>query len=65
MCLEGLHIVNLKSNKSLKFELLGFRAVITYIHNKVSITSYESMKPRPSISLLAQQSNKFTLVLAR
>ncbi len=30
MCLEGLHIVNLELNKSLKLELLGFRALITH-----------------------------------
>jgi hypothetical protein len=32
MCLKGLHIANLKSNKILKFELLGSRPLI----NKVS-----------------------------
>jgi len=57
MCLGGLHITNLKSNTSLKFELLGSMALITHLHNKVSITSSESMKPRPSIFLLAEQLN--------
>jgi hypothetical protein len=55
MCLGGLHIANLKSNKSLKFELLGSRALITHLHNKASITSFNSMRPIPPIFLLAQQ----------
>jgi len=54
MCLEGLHIVNLKLNKSLKFELPCFKALITHLHNKASIASFGSVKPRPLISLFVQ-----------
>jgi hypothetical protein len=49
----------------LRFELLGFRALITHLQNKASITSFGSMRPRPLILLFAQQSNKFTLILVR
>jgi hypothetical protein len=50
---EGMHIANLKPNKSLRLELLGFKALITHLHSKASITSFGSMRPRPSILLFA------------
>ncbi len=55
MCLEDLHIANLKHNKSLSFELPSFRALITHLNNKVSIVSFGLMGPRPPISLFVQQ----------
>jgi hypothetical protein len=43
MCLERLHIANLKPNKSLKFELPSSRALITQLQSKVSIASSKSI----------------------
>jgi hypothetical protein len=36
----------LKCNKSLRFELPSFRALITHLHSKASIASSRSMKPK-------------------
>jgi hypothetical protein len=58
---EGLHIIKLKPNKSLKFQLPSFKALITHLHNNASIASFRLMRPRPSIPLFAQQSNYFNV----
>ncbi len=43
MCVERLHIANLKPNKSLKFELPSSRALITQLQSKVSVASSKSI----------------------